>query len=238
MIAARFLRKWFDFYFTNYAPDWIDTALAGFGDGQALFFTDLGCVHPEVAEAPEFDADVLDLIETHTTLETVFLYRLARSIFVRDPVHPSLRYFAHLMKVKTTAEIYYSTSIGPRFRVEHGFGIVIGPRNQIGSDFIVHQGVTLGQRRMYASHEKITIGNHCLLGAGAKVLGSLTIGDHVMVAANAVLLFRRRVACHLTPECPRSRCEGRRVVNRVRLLSSREGLSQNLAAFYWPATTF
>jgi serine O-acetyltransferase len=188
MIAARFLGKWFDFHFTNYAQDWIDTALAGFGEGQALFFSDLGCVHPAVAEAQEFDANVFDLIETDTTLEAVFLYRLTRSIFLRDPLHPSLRYFAHLMKAKTAAEIYYSTSIGPRFRVEHGFGVVIGPRNVIGSDFVVHQGVTLGQRHMHSPHEKMTIGDHCVVGAGAKILGSLTVGDYVNVAANAVLL--------------------------------------------------
>ena len=195
MMAARYLRKWFDFYFTNYVPDWIDTALAGFGDGQALFFSDLGVIHPEVAEAHEFNTDVLNLVETDITLETVFLYRLARSIFVRDPLHPSLRCFAHLMKAKTTAEIYYSTEIGPRFRVEHGFGIVIGPRNKIGSDFIVHQGVTLGQRHMYSPHEKMTIGDHCIIGAGAKVLGMLTIGDHVKVAANAVLLTDAEPHC-------------------------------------------
>ena len=188
MIAAAFLRKWFEHYFTNYSPDWIDAALSGFGDGRALFFSDLGCVHPSVAEAQDFNRDVLDLIETDTTLEAVFLYRLVRSIFLHDPKHASLRYFAHLMKAKTSAEIYYSTEIGPRFRVEHGFGIAVGPRNRIGSDFIVHQGVTLGQRHMYSPHETMTIGHHCVIGAGAKVLGALTIGDHVKVAANAVLL--------------------------------------------------
>ncbi len=188
MIAARFLHKWFEFYYTNYAPEWIDAALAGFGEHQELFFSDLGCVHPQAAAAREFNRDVVDIIETHTTIEAVFLYRLARSIFLRDPRHPSLRYFAHLMKSKTATEIYYSTQIGPRFRVEHGFGLVIGARNRIGSDFIVHQNVTLGQRRMFSPNESMTIGDHCVVGTGAKVLGAITVGDHVMVAANAVLL--------------------------------------------------
>jgi serine O-acetyltransferase len=188
MIAARYLRKWFELSFTNYVPEWIDSALEGFGEGRALFFTDLGCVHPSVAEAGEFNRDILNLVETDTTLEAVFLYRLARSIFLREPKHPSLRYFAHLMKTKTATEIYYSTEIGPRFRIEHGFGVVIGPRNRIGSDFIVHQEVTLGQRRMFSPHETMTIGNHCIIGAGAKVLGTVTLGDHVTIAANAVLL--------------------------------------------------
>ncbi len=188
MIATLFLQKWFKYYFTNYSPEWIDSALAGFGEGRALFFTDLDCVHPGAAVGQDFSLDVLNLIETRSTLEAVFLYRLTRSIFLRDPLHPSLRYFAHLMKVKTFTEIYYSTEIGPRFRIEHGFGLVIGPRNRIGSDFIVHQHVTLGQRRMFSPHETMTIGHHCVVGAGAKILGALTLGDHVTVAANAVLL--------------------------------------------------
>lgn len=188
MIAAQFLRKWFQHYFTVYSPEWIDEALAGFGEGRDLFFSDLGCVYADAAAAKELNREVFDIIETDTTMEAVFLYRLARSIFLRDQGHVSLRRFAYLMKAKTGTEIYYSTEIGPRFRVEHGIGLVIGPRNRIGSDFMVHQGVTLGQRRTYSPHERMEIGDHCIVFAGAKILGTVKIGDHVKIAANAVLL--------------------------------------------------
>jgi serine O-acetyltransferase len=188
MIAAKFLQKWFAHYFTSYSPEWIDEAFAGFGSGQELFFSDLGRIHADIATSRTLGREVFDIIETDTTIESVFLYRLAHSVFLRDPQHASLRRFAYLMKAKTGTEIYYSTEIGPRFRVEHGIGLVIGPRNHIGSDFTIHQGVTLGQRRLFSPHEKMQIGNHCVVFAGAKILGAVKIGDHVKIAANAVLL--------------------------------------------------
>jgi serine O-acetyltransferase len=118
----------------------------------------------------------------------VLLYRIEHGIFRRDPAHPSLPYFAQVMKARTGMEIYYSTQIGPRFVVMHGFGIVLGPRNRIGSDFTIYQGVTLGQRRFNRPEERIVIGDHCTLFAGAKVIGAVTLGDYVNVGANAVLL--------------------------------------------------
>jgi serine O-acetyltransferase len=92
------------------------------------------------------------------------------------------------MKVKTGMEIYYSTEIGPRLIIMHGVGVVIGPRNRIGSDFIVYHNVTLGQRHVSSSHQTMVIGDHCTILAGAKILGSVKLGDHVTVGANAVLL--------------------------------------------------
>jgi serine O-acetyltransferase len=51
---------------------------------------------------------------------------------------------------------------------------------------MVHQGVTLGQRR--GPEDKITIGDNVSVFAGAKILGNLKIGDNVKIAANAILL--------------------------------------------------
>jgi serine O-acetyltransferase len=40
------------------------------------------------------------------------------------------------------------------------------------------------------------LGNHVVVGAGAKVLGAITIGDHVKIGANSVVL--RSVPPHAT----------------------------------------
>jgi serine O-acetyltransferase len=153
-----------------------------------LFLSDVTCKYPDIDKAGDWNSAIMDILETDTTIEACFYHRLTRSIFLRDSQHPSLRYFAHLMRVKTQMEIYYSTAIGPRFRIEHGMGVVIGPRNRIGSDFTVHQGVTLGQRRMFARDDGMTIGDHCVAFAGAAILGTVTLGDRVTIAANAVML--------------------------------------------------
>jgi serine O-acetyltransferase len=188
MGLATYLEKWTAFYYSTFNRIWVDHALENWIVERELFLTDLALKYPALAHVDGVGAEISDILETDTTIEACFYYRLARSVFLRDPKHPSLRYFAHLMKVKTGMEVYYSTEIGPRFRIEHGVGLVIGPRNRIGSDFTIHQGVTLGQRRMFSPNESMTIGNHCVIFAGAKVLGSVHIADYSVVAANAVLL--------------------------------------------------
>jgi serine acetyltransferase len=90
--------------------------------------------------------------------------------------------------LRTGMEIYYSAEIGPRLRVMHGTGLVLGPRHKIGCDFAIYQGVTLGQRRYFCPDEFLTIGDRCTFFAGSAALGLLKIGDDVKFAANAVLL--------------------------------------------------
>jgi serine O-acetyltransferase len=130
----------------------------------------------------------VDIIETDATIEANFYYRLERALYLREAQHPALRYFANLMRTKTSIEVYYSADIGPRFNITHGVGLVIGPCHVIGSDFVAYGDVTLGQRKPRVPRETIKIGNHCMVCTGAKVLGDLTIGDNVRVGAGAILL--------------------------------------------------
>ena len=92
------------------------------------------------------------------------------------------------MKKNTGCEIYYSTKIGRGFNIQHGFGIVIGPRFEIGENFIVHQNVTLGQKNLNQANEKIIIGDNVTIFAGATILGDIRIGHNASVGANAVVL--------------------------------------------------
>ncbi|NCP84265.1 MAG: serine acetyltransferase [Bacteroidetes bacterium] len=135
-----------------------------------------------------YEKDVLSLIQSDPTLESVFYYRLERQLFLNNKENPLLGYLASLMKRRTGSEIYYSTEIAKGFNIQHGFDIVIGPRYLIGENFTIHQGVTLGQKNLNSPDEKITIGNSVTIFAGAKILGNITIGDNSMVAANAVII--------------------------------------------------
>jgi len=58
------------------------------------------------------------------------------------------------------------------------------------------QGVTLGGTGKERGKRHPTLGNHVVVGAGAKVLGAIRIGDHVKVGANSVVL--RSVPSHST----------------------------------------
>lgn len=181
---STFLRKGLSTFFTSYSEEWLALATDVFAGHREMILADVRRKYPELAD----DAELFRVLEVDGGLEAVVSYRLQRGIFLRDPRHPALPCLARLMKIRTGAEIYYSTEIGAGFMVDHGVGIVLGPRHRIGRNFTIHQGVTLGQRRLNSPNEAITIGDDCTLFAGAKVLGTVRLGDGVRLGANAVLL--------------------------------------------------
>ena len=89
---------------------------------------------------------------------------------------------------KTGVEIHPAATIGRRFFIDHGTGVVIGETTVIGDDVTVYQGVTLGGTGKDVGKRHPTIGNHVMIGAGAKVLGPFTVGDNSQIAAGAVVL--------------------------------------------------
>lgn len=134
-------------------------------------------------------ADALvDLMTVDAAVEIVLHYRLQRQLFLTDEGSRLLGLLASVARRRTGCEIYYSTDIGPGLNIQHGFGIVVGPRHQIGAGFTIHQNVTLGQRRLGAASERIIIGDRVTLFAGASILGSVRIGDDAAIAAHAVVL--------------------------------------------------
>jgi serine O-acetyltransferase len=185
---ATFFRKGLETFFTSYSDEWLRLAEDVFAEHRELILTDVRRKHPELADSPEADENLFRAVELDGGLEAVVSYRVQHGIFLRDPRHPALPYLARLMKIRTGAEIYYSTAVGPGFLIDHGVGAVVGPRHRIGRNFTIHQGVTLGQRRMNSPSEFIAIGDDCTLFAGAKVLGTVRLGDGVRLGANAVLL--------------------------------------------------
>ena len=67
-------------------------------------------------------------------------------------------------------------------------GVVIGETAEIGDDVLIYQGVTLGGTGKDKGKRHPTIGNHVMIGSGAKVLGPFNVGDGARIAANAVVL--------------------------------------------------
>lgn len=182
-----FLQRGFDQLFCAADPAWIDLAESLYTRVRGDLIEDAAAYEESWRAEPDFDAAFFRVLETDAPFQATLLYRLAHALFLTEPEHPALRYFAFLLRARTAMEIYYSTEIAPGFRIIHGAGTVIGPRHRIGRSFTIYQGVTLGQKRRGAG-EFITIGDHSTIYAGAKVIGMVRIGDHVRVAANAVLI--------------------------------------------------
>lgn len=106
--------------------------------------------------------------------------------------HHGLKFLARFLSQRcvrrTGIEIHPAATIGRRLFIDHGTGVVIGETTVIGDDCTLYQGVTLGGTGKDTGKRHPTLGNHVMVGAGAKVLGPITIGDNVRIAAGAVVL--------------------------------------------------
>ena len=98
------------------------------------------------------------------------------------------RYISQRSARKTNIEIHPGATIGRRFFIDHGTGVVIGETAEIGDDVTIYQGVTLGGTGKDVGKRHPTVGNHVMIGAGAKVLGPFKIGDNTNIAAGSVVL--------------------------------------------------
>ena len=89
---------------------------------------------------------------------------------------------------RTGIEIHPGATIGRRFVIDHGMGIVIGETAEIGDDVLLYHGVTLGGTGKDHGKRHPTIGNNVMIGCGAKVLGPFKVGDGARIASNSVVL--------------------------------------------------
>ncbi len=98
------------------------------------------------------------------------------------------RMISQLTKACTGVEIHPAATIGRRFVIDHGTGIVIGATAEVGDDCLLYQGVTLGGTGKDTGKRHPTLGNNIMVGSGAKVLGPFKVGDNCRIAANSVVL--------------------------------------------------
>ena len=98
------------------------------------------------------------------------------------------RLISQLVRFLTGIEIHPGATIGRRFFIDHGMGVVIGETAIIGDDVMLYHSVTLGGRTMAHNKRHPTLGNGVVVGAGATLLGPVVIGAHSVVGANAVVL--------------------------------------------------
>lgn len=98
------------------------------------------------------------------------------------------RFVSHSARFFTGIEIHPGATIGRRFFIDHGMGVVIGETAHIGDDVTLYHGVTLGGTSWKEGKRHPTLGNGVVVGAGAKILGPLTIGDNAKIGSNAVVV--------------------------------------------------
>jgi serine O-acetyltransferase len=91
------------------------------------------------------------------------------------------RWFSHFSRWLTGIEIHPGATIGRRFFIDHGMGVVIGETAEIGDDCTLYHGVTLGGTSWKSGKRHPTLQSNVVVGAGAKVLGPITLAEGVRI---------------------------------------------------------
>jgi serine O-acetyltransferase len=129
----------------------------------------------------------LEVLLCYPGLHAILLHRIAHS-FYRRHFYVTARFISHFARWLTGIEIHPGAKIGRHFFIDHGMGVVIGETAEVGDDVLLYQGVTLGGTGLEKGKRHPTVGNHVVVGSGAKVLGNITIGDWVRVGAGSVVV--------------------------------------------------
>ncbi|RPH29070.1 colanic acid biosynthesis acetyltransferase WcaB [Buttiauxella warmboldiae] len=100
---------------------------------------------------------------------------------------PILAAYRLITEVIFGYEIQAAATIGRRFTIHHGYGVVINKNVVAGDDLVIRQGVTIGNR----GGEDLScpvIGNQVELGSNIVIIGDISIGNNVVVGAGSVVV--------------------------------------------------
>ncbi|MCX6614073.1 MAG: serine O-acetyltransferase [Acidobacteria bacterium] len=129
----------------------------------------------------------LEVLICYPGLHAILLHRVAHFLY-RIGLRLLARMVSQFARMLTGIEIHPGATIGRRFFIDHGMGVVVGETAIIGDDVILYQGVTLGGTGKERGKRHPTIGNKVVVGTGAKVLGNITLGNNVKVGAGSVVV--------------------------------------------------
>ncbi len=131
--------------------------------------------------------NTLEVLLAYPGLHAVWSHRVAHRLW-RWRLKLLARLLSQLARWLTGIEIHPGATIGERFFIDHGMGVVIGETAEIGDDCMLYHGVTLGGTSWAKKKRHPTLGKGVVVGAGAKILGPILIGENARVGCNAVVV--------------------------------------------------
>ena len=129
----------------------------------------------------------LEVLLTYAGFQALLFHRIAHRLWTIK-LRLVARVISQMSRWFTGVEIHPGARIGHGFFIDHGMGVVIGETAEIGDFVTLFQGVTLGGTGKEKGKRHPTLGNHVVVGSGAKVLGNILVGDFVKIGANSVVL--------------------------------------------------
>ncbi len=139
-----------------------------------------------------FDRDpasrtVFEVLTTYPGTHALLIHRWSHFLWQKR-LKWLARAFSYIGRWFTGIEIHPGATIGRRFFIDHGTGVVIGETAEIGDDVTLYHGVTLGGTTWQKGKRHPTVENNVVVGAGAKILGPITVGANARVGSNAVVV--------------------------------------------------
>jgi serine O-acetyltransferase len=135
--------------------------------------------------------NVEEIVFSYPSLEAIVAYRIANRLY-RAGVPMIPRIITEHAHSRTGVDINPGATIGERFFIDHGTGVVIGETTVIGNDVKIYQGVTLGAlsvaNRDEGGKRHPTLEDDVTIYAGATILGGQTvIGKGSVIGGNVWL---------------------------------------------------
>mgnify|MGYP001809692954 CR=1 FL=1 len=131
--------------------------------------------------------NLIEVIFCYPGFHALLLHRISHKLWIwKIPVVP--RMVSTFARFLTGIDIHPGATIGKRFFIDHGMGVVIGETTEIGDDVLLYQGVTLGGTSSKAEKRHPTLGRGVVVGAGAKVLGNINLGNYSKIGAGSVVV--------------------------------------------------
>ncbi|MDN3554461.1 serine O-acetyltransferase [Halomonas maura] len=128
----------------------------------------------------------LEVLTNYPGLHALLVHRTSHWLW-RHNLKWLARTLSSLARWFTGIEIHPGATIGRRFFIDHGMGVVIGETAEVGDDVTLYQGVTLGGTSWNKGKRHPTLEDGVIVGAGAKILGPFTVGAGAKVGSNAVI---------------------------------------------------
>jgi len=157
-----------------------------------VLVTDIQAAYDGDPAARSYD----EIIMSYPCIEAIAIYRIAHVLYEDEvPIIP--RVMTEYAHARTGIDIHPGASIGKRFFIDHGTGVVIGETTTIGENVKIYQGVTLGAlsfpldddgRPVKGIKRHPDIENDVVIYAEATILGGdTTVGRASIIGGNVWL---------------------------------------------------
>ncbi len=130
---------------------------------------------------------VIEILTSYPGLHAIWMHRVAHRLWAWGWRFPA-RFISHIGRWLTGIEIHPGATIGRRFFIDHGMGVVIGETAEIGDDVLMYKGAVLGGVSLEKKKRHPTLRDGVVVGSNAVILGPIEVGINSKVGSGAVVI--------------------------------------------------